>query len=184
MQFQTGTSGNLNGAPTKYHNQFNEQAYKLALLGATDAELAEFFGVCEATLNKWKIKYPLFVESIHNGKVRADADVAHKLYDRAIGAKWIEQAAFKVRNQTESGVFTEEVVIVDLERGAPPDTQAISLWLRNRKSTLWKDKVDINHGGQEDNPILVAPAEIQQRTTKLLEKAANRITVIENDVAT
>jgi hypothetical protein len=31
------------GRPTKYKEEYNEQAYKLCLLGATDKELADFF---------------------------------------------------------------------------------------------------------------------------------------------
>lgn len=55
------------GAPTKYDEVFNEQVYKLCLLGAIDKEIAEFFNVCEATINNWKIEYPEFLESIKKG---------------------------------------------------------------------------------------------------------------------
>lgn len=150
MEFQPGISGNPDGAPTKYKPEYNQQAFKLALLGATDAEMADFFQVHVDTIHEWKKVHVLFSDSVNDGKVKADSEVANKLYDRALGAKWTEQAAFKVRNQKESGVFTEEVVIVDLQKGAPPDTQAISLWLRNRKSSAWKDKTETDHttGGQ------------------------------------
>ena len=127
------------GRPTKYRPDYCEQAKKLALLGLTDSEMAEFFEVCEDTIHEWKKTHHEFSESIHAGKLPADAEIAHSLYDRAKGARWTEQAAFKVRHQTASGVFTEEVQIVELQKGAPPDTQAASLWLRNRRPKSWRD---------------------------------------------
>jgi uncharacterized protein YjcR len=54
--------------PTKYQEAYAEQARKLCLLGYTDAELADFFEVSESTINKWKLDYPKFSESIKKGK--------------------------------------------------------------------------------------------------------------------
>ena len=42
------------GRPSKYKEEYCEQAEKLARLGATDKEMADFFGVTEQTLNNWK----------------------------------------------------------------------------------------------------------------------------------
>lgn len=56
-------------------SEFNEQARKLCLLGATDSELADFFGVCERTINNWKSEFPAFLQSIDAGKISADAIV-------------------------------------------------------------------------------------------------------------
>ncbi|MCV5625819.1 hypothetical protein OFN31_29725, partial [Escherichia coli] len=47
-----------------YQEAYAEQARKLCLLGYTDAELADFFEVSESTINKWKLDYPKFSESI------------------------------------------------------------------------------------------------------------------------
>ncbi|MHC5536678.1 hypothetical protein ACYOEI_00205 [Singulisphaera rosea] len=127
------------GRPTKFKPEYCEQVKKLALLGLTDVEMAEFFEVCEDTLHEWKKVYPEFSESSRAGKVRADAEIASSLYHRAKGAQWTEQVAFKVRNQAAAGVFTEEVQVVDIKKTAPPDTQAASLWLRNRRSRNWRD---------------------------------------------
>jgi hypothetical protein len=127
------------GRPTKFKSEYCEQVKKLALLGLTDTEMAEFFEVCEDTFHEWKKVYPEFSESSRAGKIRADAEIAHSLYDRAKGAQWVEQSAFKIRNQTGAGMFTEEVQIVEIKKAAPPDTQAASLWLRNRRSRNWRD---------------------------------------------
>ena len=70
--------------PTKYQEAYAEQARKLCLLGYTDAELADFFEVSESTINKWKLDYPKFSESIKKGKAVADAEVSDRLYQRAM----------------------------------------------------------------------------------------------------
>jgi hypothetical protein len=42
------------GRPSKYRDEFPEQAFKLCLLGATDVQLAAFFDVDVATIDRWK----------------------------------------------------------------------------------------------------------------------------------
>ena len=73
------------GRKSGYREEYAEQALKLCLLGATDKEIAEFFSVSEQTLNSWKKKFPQFLESLKKGKAVADANVASRLYSRAIG---------------------------------------------------------------------------------------------------
>jgi len=73
------------GRKTDYKEEYSNQVIKLCLLGATDKEIADFFGVSEKTLNTWKKKYPEFLQSLKKGKDVADANVASKLYNRAIG---------------------------------------------------------------------------------------------------
>ena len=72
------------GAPTKYDKAMNEQVTKLCLLGATDIDLADFFGVCKSTITNWKNEYPEFLASIKAGKEDADAKVANSLYKTAL----------------------------------------------------------------------------------------------------
>lgn len=119
------------GRPSKYKAEFAEQARKLCLLGATDAEMADFFGVTEQTVNAWKAAHPAFLESITQGKILADAEVADKLHQRAMG---YSHPAVKIFNN--QGV---ELVVPYTEH-YPPDTQAASLWLRNRQPKKWRDK--------------------------------------------
>ena len=51
-KYAVGNKGG--GRPTLFKEEYLEQAYKLCLLGATDADLADFFGVDEDTINLWK----------------------------------------------------------------------------------------------------------------------------------
>lgn len=145
------------GRPTKYQAEYAEQAYKLCLLGATDAKLADFFGVSEATVNTWKTAHPEFLESITRGKDSADAEIAQALFHRAKGYSHPE---------VDIRVVASEIVQTPLVKHYPPDTPAASLWLRNRQPALWRDKVDMEHTGANGGAIQV------ERTVRFVKPAA------------
>lgn len=155
------------GRPSVYKEEYAMQSLKLTLLGATDKELAAFFEVAESTLNKWKKDYPDFSESLKKGKAIADANVASKLYNRAMGAKITVQQAHKLKSilYHENGKKkseTETVEVVDLEMEQPPDTTAIIFWLKNRSPEKWRDRkeiagnIDVNNEleGKTDEELL------------------------------
>ena len=133
------TKKNKGGRPTRYKKEFDEQAYKLTLLGAVDTELANFFNVAEATIHNWKLKHPKFLESIRNGKDIANANVATSMYQKAIGYSHPEDKIFNNNG---------EPLVVKTIKHYPPDTQAGSLFLRNRTSVAgslginWRDKTE------------------------------------------
>lgn len=136
----------LGGRPTAYKEEYAEQAKKLCLLGHIDAELAEFFGVTEQTINNWKSSHPKFFESIKEGKDMADANVAERLYQRAIGYSHPEDKIFNNNGKK---------MVVPTVKHYPPDTGAAFIWLKNRRSGLlskggfkWKDKQEIEHSGK------------------------------------
>lgn len=126
------------GRDSKYRPEFNEQARKLCLLGATDAELADFFEVCERTINNWKAQFPAFLQSTRAGKVVADAEVADSLYRRATG-----EVAF-VERVLKKG---DDHQVVTLRQFIPGDVQAQRLWLLNRRPQNWRDKQDMELSG-------------------------------------
>lgn len=108
------------------------------MLGATDIEMAEFFGVVEATINTWKQEHPEFLESIKSGKAVADAEVSAKLYHRATG---YEHADTHVSN------YMGEVTLTPLIKHYPPETTAAIFWLKNRQPAKWRDRTDVQHSG-------------------------------------
>jgi len=119
------------GRPTEYKEEYNKLVYKLCLLGAIDREIAEIIGVSEQTLNAWKQIYPQFLESIKNGKVIADSEVANSLFKRARGYQFKEKTY-------EDGALRKEVL-----KDIAPDTGAAMAWLKNRQSAKWRDKQEI-----------------------------------------
>lgn len=129
------------GRSTKYKKDFDEQAYKLCLLGAIDKELADFFGVKEQTVNNWKKAHPSFFESLKKGKEAADARVAESLYNRALGYSHPED---KIFNQNG------EPLIVPTTKHYPPDATSAIFWLKNRQKDKWRDKQEHEHSGSID----------------------------------
>lgn len=123
------------GRPTKYKDEYAEQAYKLCLLGFVDTELAEFFEVSEATINNWKSEHPEFLESIKRGKDNADMEVAHNLYRGTADRTVVETQAIKIK----VGKDEEDVKVVEVERVIPADFRNQSLWLRNRRRKNWTE---------------------------------------------
>ena len=149
------------GRPTDYKVEYNEQAFKLCLLGATDAEIADFFGVEESTVNNWKIKHPKFLESLKNGKIKADAEVAESLRKRANGYKYTEKTF-------ENGELTKET-----EKEVSPDTGACMAWLKNRQPKKWRDKQDLDIVSNNVNANLntdIPPTELEAKISDLLQK--------------
>ena len=124
------------GRKSEYRIEYADQALKLCLLVATDKELSEFFSVSEQTLNKWKKDYPEFLESLKKGKNIADANVASRLYNRAIGYN-----CKATKFATSNGKITDSKEFIE---HYPPDTTAAIFWLKNRQPEKWRDKKEVD----------------------------------------
>lgn len=135
---------NQGGRPSKYKPAYDNQAYKLALLGATDKELADFFEVSEWTINKWKKEFPKFSQSLKRGKLQADSIVAEKLFKRATGYSHPDSQIF---------IYYGKPVVVKTIKHYPPDTTAGIFWLKNRAKATWRDKHEIELERLPDDQI-------------------------------
>lgn len=155
------------GRKSLYRPDYAEQARKLCLLGATDPELADFFGVCVATLYNWRDEHPAFLEAIRAGKVKADAEVADSLYKRATGE--FVQAEKIVR--TNTGEFEA----VRYRQYIPGDPQAAYRWLLNRRRQDWSDKQVHEHTGHVVVEQVIADADAFTRSiAKLASRTSER----------
>ena len=123
------------GRPSKYKEEYAEQAYNYCLLGAIDKQLAIFFSVDVSTIHQWKHDHPDFSDSIKKGKEVADLEVTQSLKKRASG--------MKLKKQT-----VKDGVIVETEDEIPPDTAAAIFWLKNRQPEFWRDNQKIEHSGK------------------------------------
>ena len=150
------------GRPTAYRAEYAEQAGRLALLGQTDAEMAAFFEVSEATFHRWKHAHRDFCESIKRGKVGADVRVAESLYRRALG---YSHPDVHVSN------YQGEVTLTNIVKHYPPDTTAGIFWLKNRQPDKWRDRIE----HQADIAVSMAsPAELQNLFVGRMAEARER----------
>lgn len=135
-----------NGRPTKFEARFIQQARKMALLGLTDAEIADVLEVTHRTFKTWKNTHAKLAEALREGKTIADANVAAALYERAIGYRHKET----VLHQHGGKIIRTEVV-----RHYPPDTQAATKWLHNRDRKRWQANPELAEGDDVPTPVQV-----------------------------
>lgn len=150
------------GRPSLFKTEYCEQAHKLCKLGSTDLEIADFFGVCERTVNNWKHDHPEFLQSIKVGKLLADANVAEALYRRAVGYS---------HPDTHVSVWQGEVTLTELTKHYPPDTAAAFIWLKNRRPDQWRDKVVVD---AEISVNRMDPAYLEEKFVSRMREAHER----------
>lgn len=136
------------GRPTAYKDAYADEAKKIARLGATDAEIADFFGVDVRTVYRWKNAYPEFSQALKVGKDEADDRVERSLYQKAVG---YEQEEVKIFMPAGAG----GPVYAPYTAKIAPDTTAAIFWLKNRRPAEWRDRQEVAHDVSDDLATLL-----------------------------
>jgi len=118
------------GRPTRFHPAMCEEAHNYCLLGATNDQLADFFGVSPSTIDNWIAGRRDFEAAVKSGRVIADAKVARGLYVRAVGYD---------RKVEREVILGGELKPVTSTVHYPANVQACIFWLRNRRRRSWRD---------------------------------------------
>lgn len=137
------------GRPTKFSEDMIETARKLAIIGATDLEIADILGIDVGTLYRWRNTKEEFCKALKTGKEESDERVKRRLYDRALGYTTTEQNIVKIRNEAGQ----EEIRIVTIDKHYPPDPTSMIFWLKNRQPNEWRDKQSTEHLGADGQPV-------------------------------
>lgn len=121
-------------AKGKYHEWLSEDGLiKIqgwARDGLIDEQIAHNMGITTKTLYEWKNKYGEISEALKKGKEVIDRQVENALLKRALGYAYDETTY-------EDGVETKRVT-----KEVAPDTTAQIFWLKNRKPSEWRDKIE------------------------------------------
>lgn len=168
------------GRPSLYTPDMAKWAEKLARLGATEEEMAKALEISLTTFETYKRERPDFSEALKKGKALSDAEVADRLFQRAMG---YSHPAVKIVADAKTG----KEHIVEYTEHYPPDTVAAIFWLKNRQRDKWRDKVDVanTHSFEADST-----EDLENRARKLAEKlgiagpGAANIGVVSNGGAT
>jgi hypothetical protein len=104
-------------------------------LGATNADLADFFEVSTATIWHWSCQHPKFLSAQKIGKGVYDDVVERSLHHRARGYSYDEEIS-SVNEETG------ETEVKRVRKHIPPDTTACIFWLKNRRRERWRDRPD------------------------------------------
>src|SRR6266852_6373471 len=113
------------GRPTIYRPELATLARKLALLGATEAEMADVLNINVSTLSNWMDKHSEFSRAIESGMRQADGEVAERLFSRATGHS---HAAVKIFMPAGA----DAPVYAPYVEHHPPNVGAAKVWLYNR----------------------------------------------------
>lgn len=147
----------------KYRQEFATQAAKLCALGATNAQLADFFEVSERTIEAWTADKQPFRDAVLNAKQIADEKVVRSLFERATG---YSHPDVHVSN------FQGDITITPLVKHYAPDTTAAIFWLKNRDQKNWRDRTELT--GADNTPLIpqTEPIELARRVAFMLHSAA------------
>lgn len=137
---EVNVAANPVGRPRAYSKEMAGQAEKLCRLGATDIEVADFFGVDVRTIYRWKHDFPEFCQALVIGKDAPDERVVRSLYNRAVGYSHESVKIFMPAG-------AKQPVYAPYIEHVPPDSQAAFIWLKNRRKDDWHDRQEIEHSG-------------------------------------
>ncbi len=115
--------------------------------------------VSKSSWCKYKKDYPEFAEALSIGKDHINALVENQVVQNSLGFSYVEETLTSKKEVLyENGKRikeTVEPVVIPLTKYKASDPNSAKYFLNNRDPENWKDKQDINLGGQKDNPITV-----------------------------
>ena len=142
------------GRTPSYTPDYCTFAYKFCLLGATNEDLAELFGVSRNTIGNWLARYPEFKKAMQDGRDVADADVAQALLHKAKGFTHTDVKILQIEGEARP---------VEYSRYFPPDTQAAMFWLRNRRRKQRRERIELEHSVTDEKLRELEEAGIRAR---------------------
>lgn len=169
LRYDHGNIDDLLATPSGgYESRYARIAYKFFLLGATVEQLADALCVCKTTIYNWAQRHPEFDMALRGGRELADANVASRLYARAMGYSHDEE----VIKVTAEG----QVIRVPTVKHYPPDPGAAIFWLKNRQPSLWRERVEV----QEQPTIALVD---KQAMNEVLQRALDHAAEVKRNMA-
>lgn len=125
----------------KYHAWVEQEGLTLikgwARSGLSDEQIAHNMGIHPATLYKWMNEYGEIKEAIKKGKEVADFEVENAMYKAALGYETEE-----VKTYVEETANGQKKRVEKTKKHVAPNVTAQIFWLKNRKPTAWRDRVE------------------------------------------
>lgn len=152
------------GKPSTYRKRYAAAAALLVRNGATDAQIAEFFGVAPSTISKWKVRHPTFGRALVDGSEALTPFIERSVAHRAMGMELPQE---KIYYDSATG----EVVRVPYVERHPPDLASARYWLERKGGPEWAPQpVRVDHR------VMVAQMTDEELARALLQ--ANEILAI------
>lgn len=125
------------GRPTKFKDEYIQLAVNYCRLGALDKDLAEYFDVSVQTIELWNRNNPEFKAATRKGKDEFNVKRAEGALIHAALGYSIEET--KVFYDKDMGIVEHKVT-----KNFPPNTTALTFFLKNRDAARWKDTQTID----------------------------------------
>lgn len=169
------------GGVTKYKPEYAEQAEKLARMGATGHEIADFFNVSPSTFYVWRNVNEDFAEAVKIGWGRTLERATRSLYELAVGYDYVEEEAIKVK----VGQHEEKIEIVEVRRHQPPNVTASMYVHNNRDPENWRHVRTLQVSGSIDHNITPDQARKEladfMTTGEIIDVTPTRLTLPESE---
>ena len=132
----------VRGRKSLFRDHMHREGEKLAALGMTMEEIADFWNVHLRTLQRWAANRAGFRHTIRKAKAEADLQVEGSLFKKAKGYDYLEQYYESRPMPAIEGVDQKPVMtlVKQIKKHVSPDTGACVFWLLNRQNLRWKDK--------------------------------------------
>ncbi len=118
--------------------------------GLTDEQISKNLGIAYSTFREYVKKYSALSAALKKGKEIVDIEVENALLKRALGYKYDEVTKELIEDK-ETGISELKVTKV-VTKEVVPDTTAQIFWLKNRNPEEWRDKKEVKHDGNINNP--------------------------------
>ncbi|MCI2779162.1 transposase [Clostridium perfringens] len=118
--------------------------------GLTIEQIAKNLGISKVTFYKYISENTELSERLKKGKEVVDIEVENALLKRALGYK-VDEITKELITDEETGISELKVTKV-VTKEVAPDTTAQIFWLKNRKPEEWRDKKEVKHDGNINNP--------------------------------
>jgi hypothetical protein len=138
--------------PQTWKPFMSEMVYKLALIGANPAQIADFLKVPPKTVQIWiNNDFPPFTDAYRRGSVETNMELVVALMKKAKGYHYTETT---VRKDVDGNVIWQETTT----KTAQPDSYALLKIAALRMPEQWREKnvtdVNINYQGELDIRLL------------------------------
>ncbi len=132
------------GRPSIFDEKMANHILELASKGRVNSEICQEVGIALSTLYSWLSQYPDFSDAMSKTKDAVDDLVEAALFKRATGYEHEAIKIFCNEGRITTKAYTERY---------PPDTAALSFWLRNRRRHKWQDVQRRELTGPDGEPI-------------------------------
>ena len=129
---------------SQFNMSFLGIIYNLALLGATDEQIANALNVSKTSFIMWKKREDV-AKTLKEGKIGADTKVAAAMYQAAIGYSHEDEVILSNRVKEFDGYgrivreYNDPIRLKTIKH-YPPNAKLIMRWLQIRQPEVWSDK--------------------------------------------